>query len=149
MAAMSFLELDLDLRLSLPVCSEVESVFLARLDRFAGKDSPELAVDLALCGCSLRTGDESLRVGLDQIGSIESDGSGRSSGNGLAVTGTNKLRSVTEGNGSTAALLDRSICPAPAGKIFKSPINNGSAIVLDNQIIVDSFILIRGKDNNS
>ena len=142
MAAMSCLELDLTLRGSFEAVSGVVSiVFVPELFR--------LVVELVR---SRSTGvGESLRVelGLYQIGSSDSDGSDRSSGNGLAVTGTDRLRSVTDGNSSTAELLDRAICSAPAGKIFNIPINNGSAIVLDNQVIVDSFILIRGKYSDS
>jgi hypothetical protein len=138
MAAMSCLELDLTLRGSFEAVSAVASIFFV-------PEFLRLVVELVRLVRSRKTGaGESLRVGLDQIGS-ESDGSGRSSGNGFAVTGTNRLRSVTDGNGSTAELLERAICSAPAGKIFNIPINNGSAIVLDNQVLVDSFILIRGK----
>jgi hypothetical protein len=140
MAAMSCLELDLTLRGSFEAVSAVASIFFV-------PEFLRLVVELVRLVRSRNTGaGESLRVelGLDQIGS-DSDGSGRSSGNGFAVTGTNRLRSVTDGNGSTAELLERAICSAPAGKIFNIPINNGSAIVLDNQVLVDSFILIRGK----
>jgi hypothetical protein len=141
MAAMSCLELDLTLRGSFDAVSVVASiVFVPEFLR--------LVVVLVRLLRSFITGaGESLRIelGLDQIGSVDSDGSGRSSGNGLAVTGTDKLRSVTDGSNSTAELLDRAICSAPAGKIFNIPINNGSAIVLDNQVLVDSFMLIRGK----
>ena len=138
---MSCLELDLILRGSFDAVSVAVSMF------FVPK-CLRLVVELVLLVRSRNPGvGASLRVelGLDQIGSIESDGSGRSRGKGLAVTGTNRLRSVTEGNGSTAELLDRAICSASAGKVFNIPINNGSAIVFDNQLIVDSFILIRGK----
>lgn len=145
MAAISCLELDLTLRGSFEGVSVVISiVFVPGVFR--------LVVELGRLVRSFNTGaDESLRTesGLDQIGSIDSDGSDRSSGNGLAVTGTDRLRSVTDGNSSTAELLDRAICSAPAGKIFNIPINNGSAIAFDNQVIVDSFILIRGKYSDS
>jgi hypothetical protein len=141
MAAMFCLELDLTRRRSFDPVSAVVLMFFV-LEFF------RLGVELVLFGRSRSTGaGESVRVGLglDQIGSTDSDDSGRSSGSGLAETGTNRLRSVTDGNGSTAELLDRAICSAPTGKMFKIPINNGSAIVFDNQILVDSFILIRGK----
>ena len=141
MAAMSCLELDLILRGSFDAVSAVASIFfvpkylrlVVELVRLVRSRNPGV-------GTFLR-----VELGLDQIGSIESDGSGRSRGNGLAVTGTNRLRSVTDGNGSIEKFRDRAICSAPAGKIFNIPINNGSAIVFDNQLIVDSFILIRGK----
>ena len=135
MAAMSCLELDLTLRGSLDNVSVVAE-FL------------RLVVELVRV---LRSGNteagEFLRVelGLDQIGSTDSDGSGRSSGSGLALTGTSRFRSVTDGSGSAAKFLDRAICSAPAGKMFNIPINNGSAIVFANQLLVDSFMSIRGK----
>ena len=140
MAAMFCLEFLTRRRSFDPVSAVVSMFFEPEFFRFG--------VKLVLFGRSRSTGaGESVRVGLgsDQIGLIDSADSGRSSGSGLAVTGTNRLRSVTDGNGSTAELLDRAICSAPAGKMFKIPINNGSAIVFDNQVLVDSFILIRGK----
>jgi hypothetical protein len=145
MAAMSCLELDLTLRDSFDVVSVTASIFFV-------PEFLRLVVEFVRLVRSRKTGTgESLRVelGLDQIGSIESDGSGRSRGNGLAVTGTNRLRSVTDGSGSIPVFLDRAICSALAGKIFNIPINNGSPIVFDNQVLVDSFILIRGKYSNS
>jgi hypothetical protein len=86
--------------------------------------------------------------GLDQIGSIELGGSGRSDGKVFAELGTSKLRSVTEGTDSMADVRDRSICSAFADVIFNPLINNGMTIVLDNHLIVDRFMVNRDKYDN-
>jgi hypothetical protein len=117
-----------------------------------GNISPDFAVDedLALLLLSLMIdGTGLVGFGLDQIGSIELDGSGRSEGRVSAAVGTRRLRSVTEGSESSVDVRDRSICSAAADVIFNPPINNGMTTVFDNHLIVDSFIVNRGKyDNN-
>jgi hypothetical protein len=100
-----------------------------------------IGIDLALVGRFL--GDiinDFSRIGLDQNGSIELDGSLFSGDIMLAVAGT-KLRSVTKGKKSRSLDLDRAICSVLAGVMCKIVINNGSAIESDNQLIVDSFML--------
>jgi hypothetical protein len=127
-----------------PVNDGVELVFVANSPVDLADDLDRLVRFLVIGSDGFVRGDP------DQIGSIESDCSDRSDGNGLAVTGTIKLRSVTDGDESVPEVRDRSICSALTGAIFKIPINNGSAIVFDNHFIVDSFIFNLGKyDNNS
>ena len=100
-----------------------------------------IGIDLALVGRFLGDIiDDFSRIGLDQNGSIELDGSLFSGDIMLAVAGT-KLRSVTKGKKSISLDLNRAICSDPAGVICTIVINNGSAIKGGNQVIVDSFIL--------
>ena len=106
-------------------------------------------VDLVLIGCCLGTIVEVGRSGLAQNGSIALPGSLPSETMGAAVTGILRLRSVADGTDLIVLVFEFSkeirlerLAPALAGRMFNVVINNGSTIAPDNQLIVDSFILL-------
>jgi hypothetical protein len=141
LVAINFLRLDVDSSLLAGLLvnftAEVEVLF----------EDPiflDLDVDLRLlAGFLMTVVDELARVGFDKIGAGKLGRSRSSDDNSGAETGTARLRSVTDGIDSITLDLDLSICSAPADvDILTIAINNGSAIALDNQLIVDSFIVL-------
>ena len=106
-------------------------------------------IDLVLIVGGLGIIAEVGRSGLAQNGSIALPGSLPSESMGGLETGILRLRSVADGTRivrvfefSKEIRVER-LAPALAGKILNVAINNGSTIAPDNQLIVDSFILLR------
>jgi hypothetical protein len=76
---------------------------------------------------------------LDQYGATDIDSWRSEESIDAAGTGMLRWRFFTDGNDSIRC--QRAICSALAGAMLVVAINNGSTIALDNQLIVDSFIV--------